>query len=142
MAAKYTAPTFRRMGIGPDEQAEWAALGCTNVHTITMLRLAGVTPDLIMTRFRPELRASLLLHFKHNWTLSNCPRQNVDDAMAAIRRADGEHRVVSQSEQADALLRQVYGHEVEQEEWYGDEAPTRTARALPAAARALPVARA
>lgn len=133
MAAKYTAPTFRRMGIGPDEQAEWAALGCTNVHTITLLRLAGVTPDLIVTRFPQNLRASLLSTFKHGSTVDDIELSNVDDTMARVRREDGEHRVVSQSEQADALLRQVYGHEVEQEEWYGDESPARAVLALPVA---------
>ena len=105
---RYTPATFRSMGISPTEQAEWAALGCTNLDIITNLRLMGFTPSLICDRTSPIVRANLIKELqRQSWEMVTA--EYFEDTIARIRREDGDRKAVSPSEQGHALMAAVYG---------------------------------
>ena len=105
---RYTPATFRSMGISPTEQAEWAALGCTNLRIITQLRLMGITPDVILTRFHPYSRELCLQDLKKSAMFNSISVEYFETAIVAVRRADGEN-VKTAYEAASTVMAAVYG---------------------------------
>lgn len=110
---RYTPATFRSMGISATEQAEWSAIGCTNLEIITNLRLMGLTPSLICDRTSPAVRANLIKEIqRQSWGMVNA--EYFEDTVARIRREDGDRKAVSPSEHGNALLAAIYGADGEQ----------------------------
>jgi hypothetical protein len=105
---RYTPATFRSMGISATEQAEWAALGCTNLRIITQLRLMGVTPEVILTRFHPHSRDLALQEFKWAAMVGSVNYDTFETAIVAVRRADGEN-VKTAYEAASTVMTAIYG---------------------------------
>ena len=114
---KYTAPSFRSMGISPTEQAEWAALGCTNLEIITNLRLMGYTPDLLIHRVPAHVRATFQFDLKYSKKWSSCDASGFASALKQIRKEDGE-RVLTADDRADILMKTYMGPNGEED---GDE---------------------
>ena len=105
---RYTPATFRSMGISATEQAEWAALGCTNLRIITQLRLMGVTPEVILTRFHLYSRALCLEDLKKSAMFNSVSLEYFEAAIVAVRRTDGEN-VKTAYEAASTVMTALYG---------------------------------